>query len=406
MHVKDKSKSKNLHMLISGRPKRNRKGEIIKEAEFQKTTRNNQSKIPPDTKWFKATRVVTKQELQVYENCVQKLNPYNVLLEKGKIPFSLLNERITKKKYNVDSNFNVKNSTFCNKSIEELKKLLQKNEKNEEKTEEKNESESKAGKGNSKRIFNELYKVVDSSDILIHVLDARDPMGTMCDSFMETLKLHFSSKQVIFLLNKTDLIPTSVTASWLRKLSINNPTVAYSSFSIEKSFGKESLISLLRQYSKLYKNKKQISVGFIGYPNVGKSSIINSLRNKLVCKVAPVPGETKVWQYVRIMRRIYLIDCPGIVPRGDDSVLKGGVRIEMIEEPEEYLNEIISKGREGIENKYKVTFQNSDDLIDKLCVKYGKLSKGGVYNRNEVAKMILYDWTRGRISYFNKPEED
>lgn len=44
----------------------------------------------------------------------------------------------------------------------------------------------------------------------------------------------------------------------------------------------------------LHSDKKQISVGFIGYPNVGKSSVINTLRSKKVCSVAPIAGETKV----------------------------------------------------------------------------------------------------------------
>jgi nuclear GTP-binding protein len=44
----------------------------------------------------------------------------------------------------------------------------------------------------------------------------------------------------------------------------------------------------------LHSDKKQISVGFIGYPNVGKSSVINTLRAKKVCNVAPIAGETKV----------------------------------------------------------------------------------------------------------------
>ena len=47
-------------------------------------------------------------------------------------------------------------------------------------------------------------------------------------------------------------------------------------------------------YFQLHIDKRQISVGFIGYPNVGKSSIINTLRAKKVCKVAPIAGETKV----------------------------------------------------------------------------------------------------------------
>ena len=52
-----------------------------------------------------------------------------------------------------------------------------------------------------------------------------------------------------------------------------------------------------------------------------------------VCKVAPVPGETKVWQYITLMKRIFLIDCPGVVYNKNDDdqtdiVLKGVVRVE------------------------------------------------------------------------------
>lgn len=47
-------------------------------------------------------------------------------------------------------------------------------------------------------------------------------------------------------------------------------------------------------FPQLHTDKKQISVGFIGYPNVGKSSVINTLRSKKVCNVAPIAGETKV----------------------------------------------------------------------------------------------------------------
>jgi nuclear GTP-binding protein len=73
-----------------------------------------------------------------------------------------------------------------------------------------------------------------------------------------------------------------------------------------------------------------ISVGFVGYPNVGKSSVINTLRTKKVCKAAPIPGETKVWQYITLMKRIFCIDCPGVVynkteDTPTDLVLKGVV---------------------------------------------------------------------------------
>jgi nuclear GTP-binding protein len=122
-----------------------------------------------------------------------------------------------------------------------------------------------------------------------------------------------------------DLVPTWITQRWVKTLSSEYPTMAFRS-SMTHPFGKGSLINLLRQFGKLHSDKKQISVGFIGYPNVGKSSVINTLRSKKVCKVAPIAGETKVWQYITLMRRIFLIDCPGVVfPTGEtdeEKVLK------------------------------------------------------------------------------------
>ena len=179
--------------------------------------------------------------------------------------------------------------------------------------------------GLSKRIWGELYKVIDCSDVIMQVLDARDPMGTRCKQVEAYIRKEKSHKQLIFVLNKVDLVPTWITQRWVKTLSAEYPTMAFRS-SLTHPFGKGSLINLLRQFGKLHSDKKQISVGFIGYPNVGKSSVINTLRSKKVCKVAPLAGETKVWQYITLMRRIFLIDCPGVVfPTGEtneEKVLK------------------------------------------------------------------------------------
>jgi len=103
-----------------------------------------------------------------------------------------------------------------------------------------------------------------------------------------------------------------VTKKWIRILSKEFPTIAFHA-NINNPFGKGALLNLFRQFDNFHKEKQTISIGFIGYPNVGKSSVINSIKHKKVCKAAPVPGETKVWQYVHLTKRIYMIDCPGIV---------------------------------------------------------------------------------------------
>lgn len=173
--------------------------------------------------------------------------------------------------------------------------------------------------------------------------------------------------------------------------------------------GKGSLIDLLRQFSKLHSDKKQISVGIVGYPNVGKSSIINTLRSKKVCNVAPIAGETKVWQYITLMNKIYVIDCPGVVyPIGNtetDLVLKGVVRIENIKDPEDYIPEVLKRVKtEFLERTYKIKdWKDAEDFLVKLAIRYGKLLKGGEPNVGQVARMVLNNFQRGQIPYFVKP---
>jgi nuclear GTP-binding protein len=177
--------------------------------------------------------------------------------------------------------------------------------------------------------------------------------------------------------------------------------------SIKNPFGRGSLIDLLRQFSILHKDRKQISVGLIGYPNVGKSSIINALRGKAVAKVAPIPGETKVWQYVTLMKRIYLIDCPGIVPPNQhdtpqDLLLRGVVRVENVEHPEQYIPAVLKKVKtHHMERTYELKgWKDHIEFLELIARKSGRLLKGGEPDVDGVAKMVLNDFMRGKIPWF------
>jgi nuclear GTP-binding protein len=176
---------------------------------------------------------------------------------------------------------------------------------------------------------------------------------------------------------------------------------------MKNPFGRGSLIDLLRQFSILHKDRKQISVGLIGYPNIGKSSIINALRGKPVAKVAPIPGETKVWQYVTLMRRIYLIDCPGIVPPNQndtpqDLLLRGVVRVENVDNPEQYIPAVLKKVKlHHMERTYELKgWKDHIEFLELLARKGGRLLKGGEPDVDGVAKMVLNDFMRGKIPWF------
>jgi len=178
------------------------------------------------------------------------------------------------------------------------------------------------------------------------------------------------------------------------------------------SFGKGALIQLLRQFQHLHSDKLQISVGFVGYPNVGKSSVINTLREKSVCKVAPIPGETKVWQYITLFRKIFLIDCPGVVTPSpneteEDIVLKGVLRVENLDCPEQYIPALFKRTKkEYMERTYGITdYTDETDFLEKFAIKSGRLLKKAEPDISTVSKMILNDWLRGKIPYFVPPPE-
>ncbi|CAH8325824.1 unnamed protein product [Eruca vesicaria subsp. sativa] len=447
--------------MYKTRPKRTPGGKILSN-EYQSKELPD-TRIQPDRRWFGNTRVVNQKELEYFrEEMKTKMSSnYNVILKERKLPMSLLTDNKKQTRVHLLDMEPFQN-TFGKKTTRKRPKLVasdyealvKKAAESQDAFEELNGGgpsgeggEEEDGfrdlvrhtmfeKGQSKRIWGELYKVIDSSDVVVQVLDARDPQGTRCHHLEKTLKEHHKHKHMILLLNKCDLVPAWATKGWLRILSKEYPTLAFHA-SVNKSFGKGSLLSVLRQFARLKSDKQAVSVGFVGYPNVGKSSVINTLRTKnvelslfitciknlyssllvltlsftlfQVCKVAPIPGETKVWQYITLTKRIFLIDCPGVVYQSHDSetdiVLKGVVRVTNLQDASEHIGEVLRRvKKEHLQRAYKIKdWEDDHDFLLQLCKASGKLLKGGEPDLMTGAKMILHDWQRGRIPFFVPP---
>eukprot|EP01059_Diplonema_ambulator_P031845 TRINITY_DN598_c0_g14_i1.p1 TRINITY_DN598_c0_g14~~TRINITY_DN598_c0_g14_i1.p1 ORF type:complete len:654 (+),score=245.27 TRINITY_DN598_c0_g14_i1:60-2021(+) len=436
-------------------------GEIVKGSVLDQSDRIEKGKmarIAPNRGYFGAAKVIGQEAMQKFrEEMGKKLkDPYSVLIKPAKLPLSLLEEPkvkdnlLEKKEFNFKGTFGKearrKRVAQPSSNITEL--LAKANKLNEGYSNEKDRQllenvtreadpltmtapigrdmtidRSGFDKGQSGRIWGQLWKVIDSSDVILLVLDARDPLGTRSKYIENYLQKEKKFKHVIFVLTKVDLIPTWATARWLQILSKDRPTVAFHG-SLTNPFGKGNLINLLRQFSRLHGavkgkkgGKKTISVGLIGYPNVGKSSIINTIRAKKVCKVAPIPGETKVWQYVNLSKSIFLIDCPGVIHDSDhknndvEAVLKGVVRVERMGEADKgeviaTILQIIKK--EDLCKTYNIDddWEGADEFLLKIATNRGKLLRGGVADTDAAARMVLHDWIRGRLPWFNAPPFD
>ncbi|KAL1130132.1 hypothetical protein AAG570_013070 [Ranatra chinensis] len=431
---RSKGTIKRLQMYRNFKAKRNRFGKIISPAPFQgAVTPGTVARVEPNRGWFANSKVIGQSSLQKFQDEIGRAikNPYDIIMKLTKLPVTLLNEKgkysrvhildtedfgstFGKQKSRKKPNLDVQDESQLSQISDDVIGVYS-DEKDFDRMGDDNGERTVAREwimsaGQSKRIWNELHKVIDSSDVILMVLDARDPQGTRSHYVENFLKVEKPHKHTVFILNKVDLVPTWVTQRWVAILSSEYPTIAFHA-SVTHPFGKGALITLLRQFAKLHPDRKQISVGIVGYPNVGKSSIINTLKSKKVCKVAPIAGETKVWQFVTLMRRIYLIDCPGIIysPREGETdtekVLKGVVRVELVLDPEQYIDAVLEKvKKEHLKRTYNISdWSDSTDFLLKLASKSGKLSKGGQPDISIVARMVLNDWQRGRLPFYTPP---
>jgi nuclear GTP-binding protein len=289
----------------------------------------------------------------------------------------------------------------------------------------------------------EFKRVIDSADVILEVLDARDPLATRSDQVERAVAQAGPNKRLILVLNKIDLIPRSVAERWLRYLRNEYPTIAFKSsvqhqrdnlgraklhlgkrklsagarddpFGTSRCLGAEGLLELLANYSRFKgaksgKERSTVVVGVVGFPNTGKSSIINSLKRTRVCTVGSTPGVTKVLQQVQLDRHVKLVDSPGIVvdPSCDHvaAMLRNCLRVESIADPSDYVEAIMQRvGREKLQIHYNLpAFTDATSFLELLAQRMGRLRKRGVPDTNSAGKRVLYDWNAGVIRYYTLP---
>ncbi|KAM6499506.1 P-loop containing nucleoside triphosphate hydrolase protein [Amanita muscaria] len=266
-----------------------------------------------------------------------------------------------------------------------------------------------------------LHKVIDESDIVILVLDARDPEG--CRSRLveeEVRRREGEGKKLVFVLTKIDLIPRSNAEAWLRYLRHTTPTLPFksppSAQNQRSNISSPTAPSLMRLLKAYKPRTGSVTVGVVGYPNVGKSSLINSLKRSKACAVAAQPGHTKEIQSVQLERGLRIVDSPGVVFDDDDFddgkgskkgnvLLRNVVKVEDIEDPNAVVEEILSRTpRETVQKLYKLPeFSSTLEFLTMLALTTGKLLKGGTPDVSAAARHVLMDWNHQKIPYFSTP---
>lgn len=271
----------------------------------------------------------------------------------------------------------------------------------------------------------------------MEVCDARDPLGTRCTEVSTIIRESTGRKKHVLLLNKSDLIPQENLDAWLKYMRKFGPVIPFKASTqaqkqnigrrkfnknvkpakIQSSpcVGANLLMSLLANYCRNRDMKTSIRVGIVGIPNVGKSSIINSLKRRRACQVGANPGITRTMQEVEIDSNIKIIDSPGIIfqrPKNESPdeffALKNAQHINTVQDPFPLAADILKRATIMYFCKlYDITeYKSSEEFLAKKAVKMGKLIRGGVPDVRSAARSLIHDWNIGKIKYCTQPPVD
>lgn len=243
-----------------------------------------------------------------------------------------------------------------------------------------------------------LKKVIQDSDIILEVLDARFIDENRNLEIEEEIRQH--NKILIYVLNKSDLL--------LKAEKTNLSPSILVSCKNRKDIKK--LRNLIKIFSKKIKKSpgQKFFVGIIGYPNTGKSSLINLLIGRSSAGVGSEAGFTRAIQKLKLDENIFLLDSPGVIPEKKYShtekekiskqTIAGGRSSSQVKDPEIVIAKLIEEYPGILENFYNIKANgDSEILIEELGRKKGFLKKGSLVDEDRTARYILREWQTGEI---------
>ncbi|KAF5662114.1 nuclear GTPase [Fusarium circinatum] len=319
--------------------------------------------------------------------------------------------------------------------------------------------EMSIGQASSRKTYDRVFKqVVEQADVVLYVLDARDPEGTRSREVeRQIMAAAAGGKRLILVINKVDLIPPKVLRDWLIYLRRYFPTLplrasgaapnahTFNHRDLTVQSTSATLFKALKSFAASRQLKRAVSVGVIGYPNVGKSSVINALLSRMsgkggssskACPAGAEAGVTTSIRSVKIDSKLTLLDSPGVVFPSSSStqsaglvslknateahahlVLLNAVPPKQIDDPMPAVTLLLKRLSASPDLMQKLTSvydipallpdrtdgDITTDFLVQVARKRGRLGRGGIPNLSAAAMTVVTDWRDGRIQGWVEP---
>lgn len=265
--------------------------------------------------------------------------------------------------------------------------------------------------GHMKKTKESLEKNISMVDIVYELLDARIPISSRNPIVDDIVK----DKPRITILNKSDLSNDRDNKLWKEYFEKKGISTIFMSASSGKGINELINLSLEKtsekreRYLKKGVQNKPIRVMILGIPNVGKSTLINSLAGRKGAKIGNRPGITKMNQWIKTKGGLELLDTPGILwPKFEDKevglnlAFVGSIKDEILDRETlalKLIEKLISINPSNLEKRYNLNIENKSalDIMEEIGANRGCKIRGGEIDYSKVSTIVLDEFRKGKI---------